>query len=843
MNWLPGLFRSGRVNAEMREEMELHCAMRAEDLERQGMSAEQARRQARLEFGSIDAYGEEGRAALGYRLLDELRGDLRYAARCLKGNPGYAVAAILILGVAIGVNAAFFTLYSNYALKPLPIRAVDRHFSAESRDAKGRSAGSFTVAEMQDLEAGSRGVVEGLYGVATYQALVLAPVQKHGMISLVSARYFELLGGKAALGRVLGGPDMNRPVVVMSENGRRRFFASAASPIGQSLRLGDLLYEVVGVMPSSFTGTEALVPDFWVGVEMKQPMRGAAIDSEPRLPVFGYLKPETSVDQAETALTAIAARFARPGREPVALMDVELQRSYIPDTPEVQMGSAALFVVFLLVLLIACANLTNLSLARAAARTHEIGMRLSLGASRARLIRQLLTESLFTAMLGAGLGFALALVSVRSGHEAMSSLSGVLGLTVLPMTLDWRVMLFSMGLGLVAGLVFGLLPALEATAPSLVALTRRPRRIRNVLIGAQVAASLVLLIGGGVLVRNLQRIDAMPAGYDLDRVYDLKLDQASAAMLREIERVPGVSVASAVERVPLYGRMNRMDVTVGETKQTVYWNRVDEKYARVLGLEVVAGRWLDAREAALQAKVAVVSAATAKKLWPGRSALGQTFRSEELGVHEVVGVVPDVMSGFLFEGMDTSSVYLPGAAGQKEMVSTMARVEGDGPGVVAALRGLCLSGPGGTGCEPARLRDVSAMQRFPFQAMAIVASVLGVVALVLTAVGLYSVTRYAVLQRRREIGICLAIGARPGQVVGQILRESAWCLLGGAMVGLPICLVLSRLASSALLRIDTYDPVAYVGVVVLLGVVALGASLWPAQMAARMDPMESLRTE
>ena len=848
------LFRRQRIAAEMREEMEQHRDARTADLIARGLAPEAAARQARVEFGSVDAHVEEGRAAIGYRPLDELRSDLRFAWRGLRSNPGFALAAIAILALAIGVNGAFFTLYANYALKPLAIRGADRHFSVETFDRKGMNAGGFNVEEIEALRQSSRAEIEGFYTAGTRQVLVLAPAQRHALATAVSGNYFRLLGGHAAQGRTLADSEDREPLAVLSHTGWRRFFPGTSNPVGEKIRVQAVIYTVIGVMPTEFNGTDALMPDFWVGAGMLNALWGKS-DEPTRHGISGLLVPGGSFARAQTILSATAARFARPGEEAVARIEVLPHTSVLPESDYLNAAAALVFAMFLMVLLIACANLTNLYLARAAARTHEIAMRLSLGASRWRILRQLLTESTFTALLGAAAGLVLAVIAVRYAHAYAASLSGAAGMTLMPVAVDWRVMLYAAALGLLAGLAFGLLPALEITAPNLSHSVKRehssfagrvrPRRMRNVLIGGQVAASLVLLILGGVLWRNIQRLDSVPAGYDLDRVFDVKLERSNAALLSLIEQHPGVAAVTVARRVPLYGRMDADVATVDGRGVSLFHNRVDHRYFAAFTLPV-EGRNFTAAEATHRARVAVVSRATARKLWPGAQPLERVFTLPAPagdGTYEVVGVVPDVVSGWFFEGVDRTMVYLPGAAGQADVDRVMVRSAGDPVATVAALRQLCSRGENATGCEPASLREMSAMQRLPFQIAAAVAGVLGGLALLLTAVGLYSVASYSVVQRRREIGVYLALGASPFQVMRRILREAARCVLAGIAVGLPVCLILSKLAASSVLQIQTFDPRAYLAVPALLVSIAMLACAVPAARALRMDPMRSLREE
>jgi len=856
MKWIRRLWKRRQVEADMREEMEFHREARISDLVDRGMEPEKAARAARLEFGNAEAYRDECRRELGYRPWDELYADLRFAGRGMKNNPGFTTATVTILALAIGVNGAFFSLYSNYVLKPLPIRGVERHFSVTGFDRSGRSTSGWSNSEVEALRRSVGPEMEGLYTSDTVQVLAVAPVQRQTIITGVSGNYFRLLGGTAILGRTLSETEEHDPVAVLSSSGAERFFPNRANPIGQNLRVRTTVLTVIGVMPSDFTGTVAVVPDFWVGLGTENALRGRASAEDNRRDLFGLLAPDASVGRAQAVLTAAASHFPRP-HEQVNRVELRPQRTLLPDGEGIAAVAALLFAAFWMVLLIACANLANLHLARAAARTHEIAMRLSLGASRWRIVRQLLTESTFTALLGAAGGCVLAIVTVQTAHDYAIALSGVGGITMLPVSADWRVLLYSVALGLVAGLAFGLLPAIEATSPSLTLSTKRenssfagrvrPRRMRNLLIGGQVAASLVLLIIGGVLIRNIQRLDSVDAGYDLNRVFDLRLDQPAATTLALLGQQPGVGAVTAAARVPLYGRLDRLPVTVEGRGTLVPYNYVDQHYFETLALPV-DGRCFTAAETSARARVAIISQATARKLWIRGSALGQSFAidstpegAEAAGVYQVVGVVPDVSSEWLFKGKDASAIYLPAAAGQAGIESAMVRITGNPAKTAAAIREFCAGVT--TGCEPSSLREVSAMQRFPFEIAAGVAGALGGLALLLTAIGLYSVASYSVVQRRREIGVLLAMGASPSQVIRRILSEALRCVMLGLAAGLPVCLTLSKLAASSVLEIRTFDVGAYFSVPVLLIVITTLACVGPARRAARTDPMLSLREE
>lgn len=838
MAWL----RPEKTNDDMRSEMEFHLASRRADLVRNGMSEDEAERQARIEFGSQNRYQEEGRAALGLRVFDEIRNDAGYCLRLLAASPGFAVATISILAIAIGVNTAFFTLYSNYVLKPMAIPRVDQHFRAETRDVNQRGAGGFSEAEMETLAASTRGVVDGIYGVSTIQVLLLKPEQRHAMVSVVSKQYFPLLDGRPALGQIPVNEMQSQPIAVLSSVGHARLFPASQNPVGESIRVRDRLYRIAAVMPATFQGTEPVVPDLWVGLGMQPFLRGEADTGPPRTQVHGFTATGASFTQAATALTSIASRLSRPNGEPIARVQITPMSTMLPEIAEQSLVSLLIFTAFLLVLLIACANLTNLNLARSAVREHEIGMRIQLGASTGRIVRQLLTESVITGTIGAGLGMLLALAGIERAQDMVASMSGIAGLTMQPVTPDWRTFAYSAVLGLLAGVGFGLLPALELSKPKSIG-RARPRRMRNALIAGQVAASLVLLLFAGLLTRNMQKLDSIEAGFDLEHTYDLRMD-ASPQVIAAIEKMPEVEMLSAVSSVPLMGSGMRRNATIAGRRERIQFNHVDEKYLPLLQLPV-EGRNFERNETVGRAHVAIISRATAARLFPGRPAIGGTFELDETdaGTYQVIGVVPDVISGFIFMGPDRTAVYLPGAAGQKGMESLLARIPASASTATRALRQMCLDMPGGTGCDPTSLQTLARMQRFPFALAAALAAVLGSIALLLTAIGLYSVVSYSVVQRRREIGIQMALGAMPRNVIFGLLRESSRCVAYGLLAGLPVCLLLSQLASSTVIVWDTFDPLAYALVPLLLAAVAALAAIVPARAASRLDPIEALRQD
>lgn len=849
-----------RIEAEMREEMEFHRDARIADLISRGLSPQEAARTARLEFGSTDNYQEACRSSLGYRPLDELSSDLRFAFRGLRNHPGYSAAAIGILALAIGANTAFFTLYSHYALRPLPIRGVERHYDLSAINSQGRESSGWTSAEASALREAGRAHFEGLYTNGTYQVLLLAPTQRHALVTAVSSNYFPLLGGRAMTGRVFSESEEREPFAVLSDYGRKRLFPEHASPIGQKVRVRATVFTVIGVMAPEFTGTQPSTPDFWVSSHMRAGLSLSDPERQPSYDLAGLLAPGATPESAESALSAAASRFDRILDDRVVRVQVSPHTSYIPESEDFDNAAAVVFAAFVLVLLIACANLANLSLARAAARSHEIAMRVALGASRARLVRQLLTESTFLALLGSIGGLAVSFLTVERIEGELVSFLGGLGISMLPVTVDWRVFLFSVLIAILAGIAVGLLPALEVTTPAITVSTKRehssfagrirPRRMRNALIAGQAAASLVLLLLASILARSSQSLFTLSPGYDVNRIYDLKLDNASPSLFAELVQHHNVASFTALMDVPLHGGEARLDASVQGRALRLPFNIVGPDYFDTFEL-TLDGRAFTTQETVTNARVAIISRSFARDFFHGASPIGRTLQVQHSeygdavppGTYQVIGVAPDVINDFLFRGRPPQYAYFPGAAGQTQVRNAVVRLRTASAAAVEALRKLCSTGADANGCEPAPLRESVAMQHFPFQIAAAVSGGLGLLALLLTALGLYSVTSYTVVQRRREIGIHMALGASSSQMLRRLLREAVRCIAIGLIGGFPVCLLLSHLAQSKLFAIDTFDPVAYAVVPLLLIAIGALACLIPARRAALVDPMRSLREE
>lgn len=851
----------------MDEEMAFHLEARAADLVRAGHSPREAARRARLEFGAPDNYKEQCRQARGLRLFDELGADLRYAWRGLKSNPGFSLVAISTLGLAIGANVALFAFVDTYALRPLPIRGADRYVDIFETTEPGSRMSQWSREEIAALEVALEPAVDGLYASAFVSLPLLEPTERMVHGQAVSAGYFELLGGTIALGRPLLPEDdlaSAQPVAVLSQLGWQGLLGGDPGALGRRILLGKTWFTIVGIAAPEFRGVEPIAPELWIPLSAHAALYPAAAEA-PRYDLAGLLRRGVTPASASALASGVVTGFDRPrgadGEPPRALIERRPSLLHAQERSEMSVLGLLLFASFGLVLVIACANLASLHVARASARHREIATRLSLGSSRFRLVRQLLTESFVLAALGAALGTALALACKGTVQRYVFTLISNAGMSVVPVEIHPRVLGFAVLLALLAGLAFGLLPALEATSGDLAGGSRRdglalggrirPQRLGGLLVAGQVAASLVLLVLASLFLRNARASSQLDPGFETARLIDLSFPAPTPRLLERLEQDPGIAGVTAVGQTPLAGFMPRFPMRAAGRLEALRFNHVDAKYFGVVGIDITEGRAFRAEEAAAAARVVVVSRATAHTLFPGRSPLGQILEVDPeideggpaRGRYEVIGVAEDVVSGFFFEGRDPSAVYFPAALPSRMLADVLVRPRGDAAALMTHLRGLCRELDPVVLCQPRTLREIATVQLFPFRAASLIASVLGLVALVLTSIGLYGVVAFAVVQRLREVGVRIALGASAAQVLRLMLGRASRNVLVGLAIGLPVCLLLSHLAARVFKLLDGFSIEAVLGATTLLGIVALVAALIPARRATAADPVISLRAD
>jgi predicted permease len=803
--------------------------------------------------------------------------DLRFGARILWKQPGFTLIAVLTLSLGIGANTAIFSLVNTVLLRPLPVAQPERVFEITPLH-KSVDVRSFSYPFYKEV----RDRNDVLEGFAAYRFVPLSLSQNGNNERLwgylVSGNYFDVLGVRASQGRMFTQEEDRapgaHPVAVLSYGCWQRRFGSDPNLVGKTININNHSFTVVGVAPPDFNGTVLFFsPEIYAPINMAKQIEPGDdwLDSRGggRLQTIGRLKPESPAAQAKASLDALMAQLgsAYPGYENVRF-------SLTPPgliTPMLRNATLSFAGVLLgvvgLVLLIACVNLANLLLARAARRRKEIGVRLSLGASRSRLVRQLLTESVLLAVVGGALGALLAwwLVELAAAFKPPVDFA----LTI-DLRMDWRVLAFTLGVSSLTGVFTGLLPAWQATKSDLVAALKdetslggyRRSRLRSALVVAQVALSLALLAGAGLIVRSLQQMKAVGPGFDIEHTVtasiDLNLqgyDEARGRafqqqLITRIEALPGVHAVSYASDLPL--SLNRNSDTfyaegqpftrqsdLPEILLTSVWSR----YFETMDIPLLQGRDFTSQDGS--SRFAIVNESFARNFWPGQNAVGRRFSEDGPSnpFWEIIGVVKD--SKYFSLGEDPQPfVYFPMTRDYDGAASLVVRASGDPQSLLNALRHEAQQLDANLPVYDAQtMREHMRLSLFPLRTGAWVAGSFALLALLLAGLGIYGVMSYAVSQRTRELGIRMALGAQGGDVLRLVIRQGLILALIGLALGLAGALALTRLMTSVLYGVSATDALTFAGVTLLLASVVLLACYVPARRATRVDPLIALRRE
>lgn len=891
---LRAFFRKEKLDADMAEEMRAHLELLAAEYQKRGLSADAAQQAAQREFGGAEQIKERCRDQRGMRWLDQLAQDFRYAARALRKAPGFSMIVILTLALGIGANTSLFTVLYALVWQPLPVKdpttVVNIHQSFAGTSSRQARGGINRLSYPEYLNYRDR--TQSLAGLLAFEeANFTLRETKTSKVAGVFAtgNYFSVLGATTELGRAWSAADCEIPgacpLAVLSYDFWQRQFGGDRDVVGRTISLNRQALTIIGVAARDFRGTGLLVPDVWVPL----PMRSQLITDEPDrlvardyswLRVMGRRKADVSLDQVrqefsllaqqsdtDAAITNYAARRTQVQVKPGA---------YFNSPEELRDGlpiAATVMTAIGLILVVVCANVSNLLLARASVRRREIGVRLALGASRPRLVRQLLTESFLLAgiagAVGLALAFALPRVVIASLPAQVASLPGeaLPGLNLAP---NLPILGYCTLVSLVAAIGMGLVPALQATRLDLSSMLAAQNalvgrriggaRLRSVLVITQVAVSLLLLISAGLLVRGLRRALSTDLGFDRKNVFVLSIDleasgydtaQAHAYNASLIERLGGVAGVKAVARAhlaPLRGswsttiRLER-DGATGTTRNFVAnLNCVSPAYFETLGIAMVRGRHFTEADVQSGAQPAVISQAMASRFWPGEDPIGRRFFVGNAESYEIVGIARDVSS--LVPGVtDGPYFYRPALSAGAGGLELIVRTEADGAISAKRLRELAAAlDPGVTISIHTLDENVDRMLR-PAQLASILAAGLGLLALGLVAIGVYGVVAYVVSQRTREIGVRIALGAESGQIQRQVIGEGLRVVAVGIAVGLLLAAAGSRVLQRVIFGLSALDPVTFVGVGALLATIATFACWFPARRAAQVDPMVALRCE
>ena len=850
-------FTKRKRERELAEELRAHREMAEDELRRSGMSESDARFAARRAMGNSTMALEDSRAAWNLQWLESLMQDIHYALRGFLRAPAFVFTVVGTIGLALGLNTALFTLFNAYVLRPLAVRDPYGlyQFTWISKD------GDWHGFHLQDFEEFRRG--NPAFSDALLFRMVMTRANGQQMAAqIVSDNAFAMLGAEAALGRtLLPGDDRT---LVLSDAAWKSKFGGDANILGKKLDLLGDSYEVVGVARPEFSGVMTMPPDFWIPPIASGPK---AVGSAR---VIGRLKPGMTPEQARAALTVWARQATADLPEPRRAVSVQFESAATSihiSEPGFLAMIAPIVVAFGLVLLIACANVANLMLARAMARQREIGVRLSLGAGRVRLIRQLLTESLLLALPAALAGAAISQATIRFLQNLLFRTAPATWMQIvhfLPIETDVRVILFVFFAAVASTLLFGLAPAIQATRPGLTYAARgdfsadvRPARLRNALVAGQVTVCVLLLTCSGVLLRAGMKLRARDVGLNMDGVLDVHFNEGiDSKVANRLAREPWIESIATVSQAPLYGPLRYLRVSTGAQAPLVWAGHdfVSPEYFDTFHIPVLRGRNFTAEESRSEAAVAIVSEATAKRWWPGQDALGQSLRIEPRAnaapwvkqplyrAATVIGIAKDVVNGFIWDGVDPTCIYFPtGPLGAKNG-SLLVRVKGDPEAARRALD-AAIAGVSTEVSFIVPMDEALAIQIYPFRASSWIAMALGGLALALSLSGIYGVLSYLVSQRTKEIGIRMALGATTSSVVRIVLKQSMKLALLGILVGATLALGVSRIFASELQNVDTFDALAYLGSIAVALAAALAAAYVPSRRAAGVDPVTALRCD
>jgi len=895
---LRALFYKERVEQELDQEIREYLEASAADKMRAGMGREQALRAARLELGSVDAVKEGVRDVGWERIIEPLWQDLRYAARIAMKDLGYTALAIAALAIGIGANTALFTLFAAVGLKPLPVPRPTELVSLWRTTPEHPRTGIFSFADYlyyrdhnsvfqgmaAESPAGLRLSQSGLSGSSGGAEPVTA--------LFVTSNYFSTFAVRPVGGRdfiaeeeqIAAGPYP----ALLSENYWERRFGRDGGIIGQSLTIGSTEVTVIGITPRNFMGTRPEVPDVWINISaLGNPQRRTLDRTSLCCAITARLKPAATVSQAQSDIAVLAnsLRAEYPQTERQWSVLATTAAPFGPNHGNIVKMFVVLQVAMGLVLLIACTNVAGLLLGKTAARQREIAIRLSLGATRRRVVRQLVTEAVFISII-AGLSALLASWQILALVERMvaSRLVAQGDTLALDLTPDLHVFFYALAVSILAGVSFALVPALQSSQPNLISALKEERAVfgvqrkshlRAALVVAQITVCLGLLIGAGLLTSSSARLLVVDPGFETQTVLHLMIStpqNLSPMRAQELQRTlgqrlrnsPGILSVAAASRVPLGGNISttrvapQMDASSSPSGQQFPYTYVSEDYFQTLGIPLLHGRAFTAAEIRTSAPVAIVSDGLARRFWPNGEALGKHMAlGSPTEVHyaathvplssstEIIGIARDIYSMDL-NAPDPGAIYLPQPTDDASSVLLL-RISGKANVFLSSVaRQLGAVEPGLT-ISVQTLHDTinSGGMAATFRLSAAIFAAIGLIGFVLAAVGVYAISAYSVSQQTREVGIRMALGAQSRDIVWLLIRESAKSIAAGLLLGAGLGVILSLLLSSRFFLQGTrlLDPAVILAVSLLTGTLAMIASYLPVRRATKLDPAMTLRFE
>jgi predicted permease len=886
------------AESDLTEELAQHLEDHYRELRSGGSSEEEAYQNALLELDETYPLERNQRMpkydavpagdVRGSNFMEDLWRDLRYAVRTMRKSPMFVLFVVLTLALGIGANTTVFTAINTLILNPLPVRNSSELAAVAAADVGSKSKASaplpISYADLKDYQA-KNGVFSSLAGYTSPRIVTWQPSggSQRLFCELVTANYFSTLGLRPAMGRFFLTEEESTPgahaVAVMNYGTWQRTFGGAGDIVGKKVRLNNIVFTIVGVAPPKFIGVNAIFgPDLWISAAMAEQLmpKGMQTALSDRSKAFfqgvGRFKPAVTRAQAQANMATIAADLAR--EYPAAnaghtatvwpIGDILFASSSGSTTP-VLFASAILLAVVGIVLLIACSNVANLLLARAAARQQEMAVRLAMGASRRRLVRQLLTESVFLGILSGALGLFI-------GYAGLQLLFGTLpsAANFISPKLDATVFVFALVISLATGFLFGTIPAFKASSASVAEAlkeeartTGRSRRkvtLANALLVGQVAFSFLLLVTAALFLRSMQRAYEMDPGFQTAHLalfmtnpgqagYGEPQTKAFYKDARErVARVPGVRSVSWASNLPLWGRtVNGLEVEGRQRRSqadriTTIVNTVDRDYFETAGVTIDSGRAFGDVDQETSVPVAIVNEKMAHDYWPGGEALGKRIQLPgEKQMRQIVGIARTANYSNWAEPPQLC-VYVPLEQNYSDGMTLFVRSKGDPAQIVIPVeREVRAAGPQILVSSIRTGREIVDGGLFQARVGVALLSVFGLLALGLASIGLYGILAYSVNQRKREIGLRMALGASQASVRRLILKQGMSLVLTGVLIGLAGALFVGRLLSRMLYGVSASDPISLAGAALMLSAVALVACYLPARGASRVDPLVALR--
>lgn len=866
------VFRAEEIDRDLDAEIAAHLDMAIEENLRRGMTAKEARRQAMLRFGGAGQAREQHRDARGLPVLDVLLQDLRYAVRTCRRNRGFTVIAVLILALGIGANIAVFSVVNTLMLRPLPFPDPQQlTWLAVGRGEGGLSAVTYTVSAYEEFQRHNQSFQQiTCYNpfLGNSETKLIGRGEPQPVAGLMIAEnFFQTLGVQPALGRLFLPEECQkggRPAVILGHAFWQRQFGGDPGMVGQAITLGNTEVTVVGVLPASFDFGSVFSPGVKMDFYMPAPLDDMR-DWGNTLAVIGRLKPGVTLADAQAEANVLFPQLR--AAHPEWFMDYSSTFTELKDyvSGKLRRALVVLWCAVGLIFLIICVNLSNLMLARTAARSKEFALRSALGASRGRIVRQLLTESVLLSLVGGvfglGLGFAMTFYISHQGSLALPLLDHV--------RVDGTGLAWAGLIAMTAALLFGLVPGLKISPTNLQEALKdsghglseggKRTRLRSMLVISEMALACVLLVGAGLLLRSFLRVLDVDLGFEPSRAAVIKVDyddggsrERRAAilqdMLAQVGALPGVEAAGITDMLPLdrnrsWGLAAKGRAYTREEAEnaSAFIRIVTPGYIKAMGVRLVAGRDFTWDDKQGSERVIIINEAAARRHWPGEDPIGRMAYGVGRGETRVIGVISDVRQGSL-EETTGPEVYAPVTQNDPEGAELVVRSSLPAEVIAASVASTVrVRGPNQLAAEFRPVQQLVDHAISPRRFFVLLVGAFAALGLVLAALGIYGVISYSVTSRTQEIGIRMALGATPGRVQFSVIAKTLRLALVGVVLGTLGSFVAAKWIAALLFGTVPGDPATFAGTILLLIAVAFAAGYIPARRASRIDPMVALR--